>query len=360
MGDTTRTVMVWESQFDLNKLKASNYNFQIAKSVVSASGKVISNVIWKSTALAPTYNISWDVVYALNWTAKLPADGATVVAGSVWQPCAKGEVYDIGEDGFFAPSTATPEPGFMSIGSNNYTIEGNDLHVIIGVQNTSGGYDIIYTEPSVLFTHGSGKWQPTEKITWWYDTGMRTSSMFSSIKVATGGGDFTNPQPLTNKYFIATTFLTTPGTWVNSPNPPFKSLYAPLASKSTSISNGTGKKHGKDETVVVELFPAIRLVQFTYGFAPASQGQITAFVQARLRITWPNTVVIFETPVRLSVTVGEPPNPPENSIEAIGVKAADLDQAITSALNDPASGVPRDNKWKFVPTIAGSDDDVLY
>ena len=63
-----REVAVWESAADLLVLHANRFNFQFAKSVLGKNGEVTYNIVWQSKNLAPRFGISWEPIYALNWS----------------------------------------------------------------------------------------------------------------------------------------------------------------------------------------------------------------------------------------------------------------------------------------------------
>jgi hypothetical protein len=166
MADT-RTVEIWESEYDSRELAKDSYNFHIAKSVIK-DGKLIFNTVWQSVALQPDATVSWNVQYAFNWTKTLPTDGATVVIGGKWQPCNKRQSVDIDNMGYFTDPVARTD-GFMSIGNNGYSPQGGGgLHIVVGVQNAdTKKFDVIFVDPFEIFTGGSGQFQPKEEVRWW-------------------------------------------------------------------------------------------------------------------------------------------------------------------------------------------------
>lgn len=99
MGDI-RKLHWWETQLDAGKIVANKWQFNLAQEVLTTAGTTVCNVIWQSAGIAPLVDIEWQVDYALGWTAKLPSTGAKVTLAGKWQPCKKGEVYDIDSNGF--------------------------------------------------------------------------------------------------------------------------------------------------------------------------------------------------------------------------------------------------------------------
>jgi hypothetical protein len=137
-----RTIAFWEGAADLLALSNSKFNLQFAKSVIGPDGALTFNMVWQSKNLAPRTNISWTPVYGLNWTLEIPTSGISVTVGGIWQTCAIGQTFDISPVGLFTPSTVTGKPNFMNIGTNKYSYSGvNGIHIIVGVQNASGGFD---------------------------------------------------------------------------------------------------------------------------------------------------------------------------------------------------------------------------
>ena len=108
---STRTVHCWETAYDAAGIVMNSWLWQIAKAVSSGSAAANSNIIRSSVGIASNMEVSWNVVYALNWTATVHTTGITVNIGGNWQECAKGEVYDLDAEGFWAASTVTPVPG---------------------------------------------------------------------------------------------------------------------------------------------------------------------------------------------------------------------------------------------------------
>lgn len=165
MSLPTRTIEVWESQYDAQRLADSNYYLQVAKAMLSGDDATPKyNVIWRSEVVATSTKITWAPKYGVNWTKNIPKTaGASIVVESKWTACEQGAVLDIDQYGFFAPSSAKGVPGFLSIGSNNYMPHGGGgVFVIIGIQDLTGEWMPIYYEFAELFHGYSGKWQPHE------------------------------------------------------------------------------------------------------------------------------------------------------------------------------------------------------
>ncbi|KAK4119275.1 hypothetical protein N657DRAFT_693862 [Parathielavia appendiculata] len=78
-----------------------------------AGAKLIASNNWQlqSQDVAPITQISWTEEYALGWMAKVPTDGFRVNILGMWQPCNKGETYDINNLDFWERSSKPGEPG---------------------------------------------------------------------------------------------------------------------------------------------------------------------------------------------------------------------------------------------------------
>ncbi len=227
---TSRQIHVWESAYNAQKLKKNHWNFQIAKSVAIADGSVSYNVVWQSKSIAPHTRISWKDRYALNWTADVPAEGLSVTVSGEWQLCALGGAYDLDENGFWAksPASVKRDSKFMTVGGVNYAYPGADgIHIVVGIQNADDGFDVIYVDPTSLAKGSSAKYQPQDKIHWWYQTDMRSSTMISTAFTAKGSVDLSKPGPTTNDYYYSTTYNYNTGTWITSEDQPNELLYAP-------------------------------------------------------------------------------------------------------------------------------------
>ena len=139
----------------------------------------------------------------------------------MWRQCDPVQVLDLDEKGSWKQSTEKPSPGSLKVGKNSYnTGTGNNgVHFIIGVQqagavpNTFGAVFVDLAETG----HGmSAEYQPQEQLTWWYTTGIKTSTMISSITGPRGQGDFSAPDPDSGKYSKNSSYSFTKGEWTTT------------------------------------------------------------------------------------------------------------------------------------------------
>jgi hypothetical protein len=66
--------------------------------------------------------------------------GANVTIGGKWQACDKGQIFDIGSNGFFTESESDPVDGCIAIGNNNFHPEGGaGIYIVIGIKDTETG-----------------------------------------------------------------------------------------------------------------------------------------------------------------------------------------------------------------------------
>jgi len=218
---TQREIQVWETQYDAQELISNNWNFQIAKSVGNAAGVDTYNIVWQSKAIAPNTYISWHTVYALNYTATVPAPGVTVTVTGDWQACAIGQSYDLDKNGFWQESTSPGDPNFMNVGKVNYKYPDTEgIHIVVGVKNSDGSFNTIFIDKTALPPSSTAKYQPQEKVKLWYQAGIQTSAIISSETTNDHEIDFSKPAPETNKFYYSATFKYDSGTWDISPNAP--------------------------------------------------------------------------------------------------------------------------------------------
>ncbi|KAK1753631.1 hypothetical protein QBC47DRAFT_430456 [Echria macrotheca] len=237
---TVRTLNWYESEVDAQLINANNWQLQIAKSVASASssGKPLYNIIWQSQGPAPITQISWTEEYALGWTASVPSDGVRVSILGRWQPCNKGETYDINNLGYWTPSQEPREPGWLSVGKINYThpkVLG--IHIIVGVKNAiSGRYEPIYVDRNALPEGSTAKYQPQETVTWWLESNNRSGQVFSTTRSNSTHQDFSNPSnPVTGDYEWSTSYVVagnnSPNKWVIIPGAVAQAAPPPSATR---------------------------------------------------------------------------------------------------------------------------------
>ncbi len=154
----------------------------------------------------------------------------------------------------------------MTVGKNNYSYPGqNGINILVGVRNSAGGYDVVSVlhrgpltasatdhvnlpsrstpippswartwcvirlrfpqiSNSDIGTNTSGfqsSWyQPQETVKWWYQTGVRTSTMIAGADTPLQTYDISAPNPETGLFYVSTTYIYATGQWINSPNAP--------------------------------------------------------------------------------------------------------------------------------------------
>jgi hypothetical protein len=153
MSTPTKTVYVYEKQSDITKLSQGGLTFQIAKSVVDASGNLVYNVVWQSQKLAPHFSISWTTQYALNWTLTIPGSSVAIVAGGNWQPCNPGDSYDLDKNGEWVKSATTGTANVLNVGSNGYQ---DGIHILVGIQRGSTNFYDTVSSPFILSESSKG------------------------------------------------------------------------------------------------------------------------------------------------------------------------------------------------------------
>ena len=150
----------------------------------------------------------------------MPEPGKPVTLSGEWKQCDQGQVMDLSSSGFFTESTAPGEPGYLKVGANNYsTYSGsNGIHFVLGVQEADGRFSPIFVDETET-GHGMGaKYQPQEKVVWWFEAGMKTSTMFSTNTSKTEMGDFSERDNTTGLFSKTSTFDFMKGVWsTNSP-----------------------------------------------------------------------------------------------------------------------------------------------
>eukprot|EP01065_Artemidia_motanka_P029266 TRINITY_DN35409_c0_g1_i1.p1 TRINITY_DN35409_c0_g1~~TRINITY_DN35409_c0_g1_i1.p1 ORF type:complete len:395 (+),score=-92.19 TRINITY_DN35409_c0_g1_i1:112-1296(+) len=213
-----RTVEVWNNDEDRIALNNNNFNFQFAKSVVGRDGKLEFNIVWQSCGIAPRTSITWKPVYGLNWTLSLPKAGVAVSMGGIWKQCDLGKSYDISKQGIFVPSVDSqlqPKPDYLNIGKNNfrYNDTTHGIHILVGLKNSAGNFEVIYVDPIELGVNMSSFYQPQEKCQWWYETGVRTGTMIAGADTPIHEYDMSESNPETGIFYVATTYHYNTGVW---------------------------------------------------------------------------------------------------------------------------------------------------
>ncbi|KAK1519795.1 hypothetical protein CABS01_16563 [Colletotrichum abscissum] len=354
-----RTLTWWEGQYDLSKIRDNGWNLQLAQPVASTNAAPAYNVIWQSFGLAPTQQITWDVKYALNFSAVLPGQGVEVVISSKWQPCDKGGVFDINENGFFVPSTAPSKPGWLKVGEVNYQYPGvPGIHIVVGVFNpATGGYQPIFIDSASLPPGSSGEYQPQETIAWWLEGGNHTGQVFSGTRSRGTTKDVSSPAVSTNKYAWWTSFHFDEGTWSVSEAAPTLALLAPPRSA----------EFGQDlagPPVEVTLDPRAWLVALGNAIPPDLQQQVTTYLFNALRNYFNGLQITFTLPdgSRLTITYTSRNGVPPGTVAAValspsGPGAQDPKEIINNALDEAlAKGVlPKGETWVINPQRALAD-----
>jgi len=319
----TRTLTLWESQYNAARLFRDHWNFQIAKSVATGSGKLEYNVIWQSKGIAPNTDISWTTNYALNWTADVPAKGMTVRLSGSWQPCAPGQVYDLDVEGFWAKSSVSPDPNFLNVGKVNRNPDLDGIHIVVGIQNGDGSFDAIFCDTTALSPGDSAKYQPKESVMWWYQTGMRNATMIDGADTATTSMDFTNANPDTGLYHYWTTYNCQSGDWVTTANPPPSTLYAPPTEAVGAESNAA--------RIYVNL-PSWLQAIFQIAVGSGKQASAAASLKSLLEVKYGNVEVKFIDDLHLKVQLGTVKRAKPNSNDSFAVVLEDAETDVSDCL----------------------------
>lgn len=139
-SDIVKTIEIYESPADLESLGQGGFKLCLAHTFL-AKRDPVSNLTWKSLSLAPTTPITWQASYALNWTEELPSSNSDPISPSgFWQPCKKGEAYDLGTTGLWSQSAETPVPGKLMVGVNRFKGEmSKGIFIVIGLKGKEEG-----------------------------------------------------------------------------------------------------------------------------------------------------------------------------------------------------------------------------
>lgn len=176
-----RTLTWWETPRDLAVLAETRFNFHISFQIEATSTNRAfnnkPNIVYR--ALAPSQEVTkiqWQPRYALSFAQDLPPLDSIVYLSTPWQPCAKGETYDLGTSGFFSKTHSMPG-GSEALGVvNRYPI---GLHFVVGVYSEdTGRYEPIFVDPARVEPGHSVSYRPTGKATWWLDRSFVSGSFF--------------------------------------------------------------------------------------------------------------------------------------------------------------------------------------
>lgn len=186
-----------------------------AKITADSLSLVAFNVVWQSKALQPFVDVKWVPEYGFNWTADAPGDGVSVTIRGRWQECKTGQIYDLNQYGVFTKSSSAPVPGYLAIGNNDFYTDDspNGIHIVIGIKNKAGSFDPIFVDSKFIAKGMNGKFQPQEKLQWWYDAGAKSATMFQVIQSKYETGDFSEPDQNTQTYKKKSQYNYTAGTW---------------------------------------------------------------------------------------------------------------------------------------------------
>lgn len=360
---SVRKLHWYESKADATAIRANKWNLQLAKPVASAGAEPTYNMIWKSQALAPRTTISWKVQYALGWTAQVPSEGVSISIEGEWQPCNKGESFDIDNMGYWQRSTKSVPAGrasWLNVGDIQYAYPNVlGIHIVIGVLNTaSGNYEPIFVDQSILPPGSSGWYQPQETISWWLDSGDLGGSVFHGTRSESITQDFSSPSdPLSGSYEWSTSYLFQPPNplkhWVVAPGAPSQSRNAPPPSALIARMS-----LGGETPMLLKLDHARWIVTFASPMAAAVLAAVAASLYGKLKSKFRKLEISIEgtdgTKLRVVYELG--------NINTLGTSAflgtaADgpvetIDKALTQMLTsgDIAAG----ETWNIVPEIESS------
>ncbi|KAK3305280.1 uncharacterized protein B0T15DRAFT_511211 [Chaetomium strumarium] len=280
-------ILHWfESQLDNTNIGNNGWNFQVAKAVAANSAAPTYNLVWQSRALAPSTTLSWKVEYALGWTATVPGQGVQVQIQGNWQPCNKGESFDINSRGYWEPSKGPANPdnaGWLQVGNVDYAYPGVlGLHIVVGMRNAQTNmFEPIFIDKAALGPGSSARYQPQETVSWWLEGGNLTGQVFTHTQSRSASQDFTNPSdPLTGAFEWSTSFLTVSSTWITAAGRPPQALWTPPPSAAAALD---GLSLGGPPPVELQLDYASWIVTFTIPLAGAAIAAAASALYAKLK-----------------------------------------------------------------------------
>jgi len=349
---SARTLNWYESEDDATSIKANGWNFQVAKCVASATAGPTYNVVWQSQSLAPDTTITWDVKYALGWTAAVPSNGVQVAIKGKWQPCDKGDAYDIDDNGYWQPSSTAGTAGWLTVGTINYSYpKVLGIHIVVGVFNPlTKVYEAVWVDKTTMPSGSSGQYQPQETVSWWLEGGDQSGQVFNSTKSRSTTYDFTNPSnKVTGAYDWSTSFLFQSGKWtVSAGDPPQFFSTPPPSAKLQALTLGG------EAPILVTIDYARWLVFFIRPLGGALAATVAAALLTRLRArfpAWRSLSVIAEGTDGSKLTIKYEPGggAAQGTVEYLGTVAGSSgpSDGINASLKDLQAGktIPGDETW---------------
>ncbi|EMD61584.1 hypothetical protein COCSADRAFT_39287 [Bipolaris sorokiniana ND90Pr] len=175
-----KTIEVYESPADLESLRQSKFKLCLAHTFL-ANNNLVSTLAWKSLSPAPFTPITWQASYALNWTDELP-NGISdpITLSGLWQPCKKGEVFDLDPTGLWSRSSKTPVPGKLMVGINRFKGDiGTGVFIVIGLKGKDDKFDPIFIDHVNVGLNMSAIFEPSDVVKWWYRAEIEAAETLS-------------------------------------------------------------------------------------------------------------------------------------------------------------------------------------
>ena len=135
-----------------------------------------------------------------------------------WKQCDQGQVFDLDAMGMWEQSTAIPKLRYLKVGKNNYqTNTGtNGVHFMVGVQEARDGSSPIFVDPAETGHGMTALYQPQEKVQWWYQSGMHTSTIIGENVGPVETGDFTPPDAVSGTNSNTSSYNFQAGQWTTT------------------------------------------------------------------------------------------------------------------------------------------------
>ena len=135
-----------------------------------------------------------------------PSPGEPIVLAGPWQECNAGQVLDLDKQGNWAESKATPELGFICVGTNNFSAgtKTNDVHIVIGAQHpATGDFTPVFYDEDELGFGMSASYRPLEKVQWWFEHGNRAGTAITKNRGQVAAADFEKARSKSSTYDYA-------------------------------------------------------------------------------------------------------------------------------------------------------------